>query len=182
VYLSPDEAWGINLWQEPPDSATIEESLREYDHVYATVEKLLQALVEEYGRVVVYDLHSYNFRRQGVDAPAATHPEVNVGTGTMNRAFWSPVVDEFIRQLRACDFQGRSLDVRENVKFQGGHFGRWIHQTFPTSVCALAIEFKKFFMDEHTGEADLLQVEAIYRALHNTVPGVRAALERVSLT
>jgi hypothetical protein len=78
--------------------------------------------------------------------------------------------------LRAFDFLGRHLDVRENVKFQGGYFGRWIHRTFPESGCALAIEFKKFFMDEWTGRPDPRQLEAIRQALAATIPGVLEVL------
>jgi len=37
-----------------------------------------------------------------------------------------PLVERFVADLRACDFGGRSLDVRENVKYRGGHFTRWV--------------------------------------------------------
>ncbi len=89
------------------------------------------------------------------------------------------MVDRLITELSCFDFHGRCLDVRENVKFQGGHFGRWVHQTFPERVCAIAIEFKKFFMDEWSGTPDLEQVQCIYEALESTLPGVRAALEEM---
>ena len=79
--------------------------------------------------------------------------------------------------LHAFDFLGRQLDVRENIKFRGGQFSHWTHQTFPQSGCALAIEFKKFFMDEWTGKPDKTQLETIHRALQATVPGVLEMLE-----
>jgi hypothetical protein len=85
-------------------------------------------------------------------------------------------VDSFIADLSAFDFLGRQLDVRENIRFRGGHFSRWIHQTFPNTGCALAIEFKKFFMDEWTSEPDKVQLKAIYQALASTVPGIVEAL------
>jgi hypothetical protein len=44
----------------------------------------------------------------------------------------------------------------------------------------LAIEFKKFFMDEWTGEPDERLVEAIGAALRSTVPDVIRALERIA--
>jgi hypothetical protein len=104
---------------------------------------------------------------------------VNIGTGTMDRALWAPLVERFIADLRAFDFMGRHLDVRENVKFRGGYFPRWTHETFPATGCAIAIEFKKFFMDEWTGEPDHAQVEAIRLALQSTVPGVLEELEKL---
>lgn len=180
VYKSPDDAWGMSVWITPLDQASIDASLREYDVFYADVEQLLRKKLEDYPRLVIYDLHTYNQRREGPDgllADSVRNPEVNIGTGTMDRHFWTPVVDRLIADLRNYNFHGRSLDVRENVKFQGGHFGRWVHQTFPQRVCAVAIEFKKFFMDEWSGEVDAGEVESIYQALQSTLPGVTESLE-----
>jgi hypothetical protein len=124
---------------------------------------------------VVFDLHTYNHRRDGSDGPPADpeqNPEVNLGTGTMDRDQWAGLVDRFMADLSAVDFMGRQLDVRENVKFRGGNFARWIHETFPESGCALSIEFKKCFMDEWTGQPYPNQLDAIQQALVATVPGV----------
>ncbi len=74
---------------------------------------------------------------------------------------WHPLADRFMSELRGFDFLGRHLDVRENVKFRGGHLSGWIHETFPDSGCALAVEIKKFFMDEWTGDADEEQTETL---------------------
>ena len=93
------------------------------------------------------------------------NPDVSVGTGSMDRRRWGPMVDGFMEAMRQFDFLGRRLDVRENVKFQGGHFSAWIHRRYPESVCAPAIELKKFFMDEWTGERDRRQSDAVRRAL-----------------
>lgn len=182
VYQSPEDAWGLHIWNCGPDPQMIAESLQEYDDFYRTVHDLLQRLIHTFGHVVVYDLHSYNHRRQGQAAPpedAAENPEVNVGTGSMDREYWQAVVDAFINALQTSEFQGRQLDVRENVKFRGGHFPQWIHQMFPHQVCAIAVEFKKFFMDEWTGERYPEDVEAIFRVLSATIPSVEAELRQL---
>ena len=67
---------------------------------------------------------------------------------------------------------GRKLDVRENVKFKGGNQVQWLHENFSESGCGLAIEFKKFWMDEWTGEKDEEMVGELKKALASTVPGV----------
>jgi hypothetical protein len=58
------------------------------------------------------------------------------------------------------------------VRFRGGFFPRWIHETFPESGCALAVEVKKFYLDEWTGRADEAEVTLVQEALASTLPGI----------
>ena len=179
VYLTPDDAWGLNIWKHPLSDDQIARSLVVYDEFYETTRQVFVTKAKKHGLFVAFDLHSYNHRRGGADGPEADpvkNPEVNVGTGTMNRDYWAPVVDRFISDLREFDFLGRHLDVRENVKFVGRQFPKWTHTNFPEAGCALAVEFKKFFMDEWTGELNLDQHKAIQTALASTLPGILDAL------
>jgi hypothetical protein len=98
----------------------------------------------------------------------------------MDRNRWTPIVERFLGDLRAFDFAGRRLDVRENVKFRGGYFSQWIHESFPASGCSLAIEFKKFFMDEWTGELYPAEHQLILEALRWTIPGILEELPKLS--
>lgn len=183
VYLKPDDAWGLTVWKSPPPPAIVERSLLAYDAFYAEVKRLLTDLEQRFGHFMVFDLHTYNHRRQGPAGPPAdseANPEVNLGTATLSdRGRWGPLIERFKADLRAFDFLGRQLDVRENIKFKGGQFPRWIHQTFPVTGCAIAIEFKKFFMDEWSGQPDPRQVTAIGQALQATLPGVLEELNKI---
>jgi N-formylglutamate amidohydrolase len=182
VYRSPADAWGLEVWAHPPDDGVLDRSLAEYDAFYRGMADLLTAIEHRHGHFVVLDLHSYNHRRGGPEAPPddeSANPQVNVGTGTMDRAQWAPLVDRFIADLRAYHFPQGGLDVRENVRFRGGHFPRWVHQTFPGSGCALAIELRKFFMDEWTGRADGSLLATITEALRSAVPGLLQELARL---
>ena len=168
VYLGPDDAWGLEVWQDAPSDEVVAKSLAQYDAFFQQVQVILDNLVSQFGRVLVLDLHSYNHRREGPDGHTldqSDNPEVNIGTGTMDRNRWGPTIDRFIAGLTQCDFLGRNLDVRENVRFSGGHFPEWIHSTFPESICCVTIEFKKFFMDEWTAEVDQSQLYGIGEAL-----------------
>jgi len=179
VYRTPADAWGLTVYRSDPPQDLVDRSLAEYDAFYAEVERILSDVVARHGVGVVLDLHTYNHRRGGPDAEAAdpkANPEVNLGTGTLDRQRFGHLAERFINDLRAFDFDGRSLDVRENVTFQGGHFSRWIHGRFPGQVGVLAIEFKKFFMDEWTGIVDKKVHETISRALAATVVGLRQEL------
>jgi N-formylglutamate amidohydrolase len=179
VYRVPADAWGLRLWREELSDEVVERSLEEYDAFYAEAERIFSELERRYGRFVVLDLHSYNHRRAGADAapedPEA-NPEVNVGTGSLDRERWGDLVDRFMSDLRGHDFLGRHLDVRENVRFKGGHLSRWIHQRYPESGCCLAIEFKKFFMDEWTGALSPEEYEAVPQALTGTLSGLLGSL------
>lgn len=180
VYVVPEDAWGLDVWRHRPTEQMIARSLDEYDGFYRDMKSYLDRIVEENGQFVVYDLHTYNYRRDGAEAPPAdpvANPQVNIGTGTMDRDRWASVVDRMIDDLRAYDFPGGALDVRENIKFKGGEFSRWINDTYSGVGCAVAIEFTKFFMDEWTGVPDRSMVTAIGDALTSTVPGVLEALD-----
>jgi N-formylglutamate amidohydrolase len=182
VYITPADAWGLEVWRCSPTSEMVAKSLQAYDDFYAHLRFVLETLVGRHGKVVVFDLHSYNHIRgdaAGVPADSDGNPEVNLGTGTMDRSAWSPIVDRWLETMRSHDYLGRRLDVRENVKFFGGQLPRWIHENFPHSVCALAIEVKKFFMNEWTGELDSTGHQAIGQVLAASAAAVGDALEKI---
>jgi hypothetical protein len=80
--------------------------------------------------------------------------------------------------IRSFDRAGRTLDVRENVKFLGGEFSRWIHRRFPGTGCALALELKKVFMNEWTGELDPGMIVAYREMIREVVPVIEQAIAR----
>ena len=182
VYQKPEDAWGLNLWERPVSQEMTDQALTMYDGFYAQMELLFRQLGARWGKFVVLDLHSYNGRRHGPKAPwdpQELNPDFNIGTGTMDRERWNPLVDNFISGLSQFSFFGRNLDVRENVKFKGGELGRWAHQTFPDSACVISVEVKKFFMNEWTGQVDHLFLDMVRSVLASTIPGLLAELEKM---
>jgi len=180
IYRSPGDAWGLTVWRDPVPGAVRQRSLRLYDRFYADLSAVLARAGAGGRPFVVLDLHSYNHRRGGPDvAPAdpAANPEINVGTGSLDRERWGGLVDRFMADLRTAEVDGRVLDVRENVRFRGGHLSRWVHATFPGQGACLAVEVKKFFMDERTGEIDEPVWEGIKEALGGTGPGLLESLD-----
>ncbi len=180
VYLSPDQSWGLKVWREPPAEAAVEGWLSFHDAFYSELKRVLAGIEKRYGRFVLIDVHSYNHRRDGPDASPTSRdlaPDINIGTSSMDRERWAPIVDAFIETLRGQRLNGEPIDVRENVSFQGkGEQTRFVHANFPENGCAIAVEFKKIFMDEWSGKPDWGVVDQLRAALASTVPVLESAL------
>lgn len=181
VYCKPEDAWGLNLWKIPLTPEMIQASLDLYDAFYRELHGLLIRLEKKFGGFILLDIHSYNHRRSGPDQSPEDpekNPEINLGTGTMDRRYWAPLVDRFLAEIKKFDFDGRALDIRENIKFRGRQIPTYVHSHFPKSGCALALEFKKIFMDEWTGKPDKSIMKKLREALRSTLPGLLEELKK----
>lgn len=180
VYLRPEQAWGLDVWGTAPTPDMVESVLLQHDSYYAMLLEFLRSIEREHGRFVLLDIHSYNHRRDGAHAAPIVQeaaPDINIGTSSMDRAYWAPVVDAFVACLREQPFPGRRLDVRENIAFAGkGEQTRFVHAHFPSTGCAIAVEFKKIFMDEWTGMPDFEAIAALRDAIRASLPVLEAAL------
>jgi hypothetical protein len=166
VYRTPEQSWGLEIWRPgEPSDALVERSLAQHAEYYRMLGWILDEVVARHGRFLLIDVHSYNHRRDGPNAPPAPQegaPDVNIGTFSMPRDAWAFLVDPLTDAMRAFDFNGRRLDVRENVAFQGrGEQTRFVHERYPGRGCAIALEFKKFFMDEWSGVPDPAELAAM---------------------
>lgn len=167
VYRTIEESWGLQLWPEPPDEAFVARSLAIHADYYRMLGALLDGAAMRHERFVLIDVHSYNHRRGGRRAdptPQADAPDINIGTFSMPRDHWRFLIDPLMEAMRGFDFNGRRLDVRENVAFEGrGYQARFVHDRYPLRACAIALEFKKFYMDEWTGEPNAEELSAMRR-------------------
>ena len=177
VYTGPEDAWGLEVWRRNLTEGEMSASLALYDRFYGDLARALDRLVAESGGFVLYDIHSYNHRRLGPDGPpdpGEESPVVNLGTGSLP-VKWKPVADAFVESLRSDTYDDAHLDVRENVRFEGRHLAGWVHENYGDVGCALAIELKKVFMDEWTGEVDHDRMSQLGDALVASAPAVRKA-------
>jgi predicted N-formylglutamate amidohydrolase len=166
VFRSPEECWGLQVWKTGTlADEYVQRSRQLHTEYYRMLAALLDGLAEQHRRFLVIDVHSYNHRREGpagLPTSQEAAPDVNIGTFSMPRAEWAFLVDPLMEAMASFDFNGRKLDVRENVAFQGkGEQTRFIHARYPGPGCAIALEFKKFFMNEWNGEPDPAEVAAM---------------------
>lgn len=166
VYQTPEQCWGLELWKPgQPDEQLVTRSLAIHSNYFLMLGELLDEIAERHERFVLIDVHSYNHLRDGPDSPPTPQrkaPDINIGTFSMPRDHWAFLIDPLTEAIRGFDFNGRNLDVRENVAFEGrGYQTRFVHERYPLRGCAIALEFKKFFMDEWTGRPDQDEVVAM---------------------
>ncbi len=182
LYRTPEQSWGLRVWKKELPQPIVNGLLKDYDDFYEQLARFMNGLIETCGYLVVYDFHTYNYRRDaaGKEADPVLNPEINVGTGTLNRDLWAPVIDCFLHLMRGYDYFGRHLDVRENIRFKGGYLSRWIHGRYPGRACVLAIEVKKIFMDEWSGAVDIFRLNELKNAFYTTVPEILATAERIN--
>jgi len=182
IYLHPDDAWGLNVWNTSPTEQQLLESKTMYEMAFNEMRPFFQSCIDQYGSVVVFDCHSYNHLRDGENGPAADpegNPDINLGTKNMNRELWGPVVEALLSEFSNHSLNGQPLDVRENIKFKGGYFSEWLYAEFGDKVCAVAIEFKKIFMNEWTGELHTQQHTELSELLYAAYPVVEQVREAI---
>lgn len=178
IYAKPEDAWGLDLWTSDLTGEMVNSSLELYDQFYDELGQLCDQLVETHGHVVVLDIHSYNHRRGGSDAPVEEpelNPEINLGTESIAPS-WRPVISTFGATMSELPFYDGTLDVRSNVKFKGGHMSRWVNNRYQDNGCAIAIEMKKIYMDEWSGALDEGITGSISKILESAAESIRQAL------
>ncbi len=183
VYKKPEDAWGLQVWKGELNEEVVKESLNLYDDFYSRCKSFFDNLFILNERIIVYDIHTYNYRREGVEKEAdpAKNPEINIGTKNMDRDLWTPIIKTVIDHFSNFNYNGRHLDTRENIKFTGGHFGQWLYEQYGNKICPISIEFKKFFMDEHTGQGFDQDIQLINKMLNSSKQPVLKALNEIIL-
>jgi N-formylglutamate amidohydrolase len=168
VYVT---AWGKKVWKAPLTTEEIAVSKEKHAQLYRIVTALLDALVEDFGQCIVYDIHSYNFRRyEHIDLPV-----FNLGTSTVTDERWQPVIKTWLSSLKDIVVDGVEITAAENDIFYGkGYLARYCHSKYD-NVLVLATEVKKVFMNELTGEAEKQILPALQETFNATVTANTAA-------
>jgi len=182
VYQIPEDSWGLKVWKGELPEDVYNSSLAVYDTFYRNVNLYFDHLFTLREKIVVYDIHSYNYRREAsdIEADPQENPEINLGTKNMDRELWDPVVQSLLKHFKQYDYAGRQLDARENIKFKGGYFGQHLFERYGNKICPLSIEFKKFFMDEHTGEGFEKDIDLIDKMMRLSKQPILDALKLVN--
>ncbi len=171
VYQKPEDCWGLPVRKKPLSEDLLRQLYEAYDGWYGLAEYTVRRLLLHHPLLLVLDLHSYNHRRNGANAapaPQKNNPDIIIGRSNLPQKYY-PWVEALREKIDGKQIRERVIDCRCDVKFPGGNFVRHLHNTFPNRVIALAIEFKKIFMDEWTGELDVSYQTALADLLAEAV-------------
>jgi len=182
VYLKPEDAWGLDIWEKMPPIELLEKSYNIHKMFYKNMDFIINYLLDRFKNIVVLDIHSYNYRRKSPfkEDPKEKNPDINLGTRTLkNRKKWENLIKAVKDELSRKKIDSMAIDVRENVKFGGGYFPYWLHNRFYPNICVLSIEFKKIFMDEWKGEPYFEKIEKIAEILKELKNPILDQLKRL---
>lgn len=160
-----EKAWGKEVWSSPLSSKSLKSSKDKHACFYRVLTAVIEALREDFGRCIVYDIHSYNYRRyERTDLPV-----FNIGTSTVTNENWQPVVAAWLTALQGIEIDGLRITAAENDIFYGkGFLASHCHEHYD-NVLVLATEVKKVFMDELTGEPDTEILRSLQHIFNSTV-------------
>ena len=141
-----NDAWGKKVWKRPLTTSEKQRAIQKHDNFYKVVHALISKLEELYNSCVVYDIHSYNYKRWDRDVPL-----FNIGAEKIDKKF-DPFINNWKDALSQISLSRIENKTAINDVFYGrGYNLEFITKHFPNSL-VLATEIKKVYCNELTGE------------------------------
>jgi len=161
VYLKPFESWGKKVWKTPPTKDELELSYQKYDEFHELLDYFVEQMTGMFEKILVMDMHSYNYKRQTYAGRANALPLFNLGTTAIDRTKHKPVIEKVLKHLGEISLPGIPASVAENDVFKGnGAIASAVASKYSDSLL-LNIEVKKVYMNETTGELHPSHVKAL---------------------
>ncbi|HAF30286.1 MAG TPA: flavohemoglobin expression-modulating QEGLA motif protein [Bacteroidales bacterium] len=174
-----NEAWGKKVWKSVLTNEEKEESLNKHRNFYKVVDALMLQLESKFKSSVVFDIHSYNYKRYDFE------PTVfNLGTENVNYKQFAKFINYWLRELRKINLPGIETTVGENEIFKGnGFLLKHITNNFKNTL-VFATEIKKVYCNEENGEIYPLVIDELTDQLKKAIINTAAyfAKNRTNLT
>ncbi|RKE95413.1 N-formylglutamate amidohydrolase [Ichthyenterobacterium magnum] len=140
-----ETAWGKQLWHKPLSNEMKTKSLQKHENFYKVVHALINKLESKFGVCVVYDMHSYNWKRWDREVPTW-----NLGTSNIDNKRFGDAVESWRQSLGDMQLPNNIKSTSKiNDTFQGnGYFLKYITQNFKNTL-VLATEIAKVYCDEY---------------------------------
>lgn len=139
-----EDAWGKKLWYNPLSKEMLEKSIQKHKNFYKIVHTLIGKLEDKFKVCVVYDMHSYNWKRWSREVPTW-----NLGTSNIDNKRFKNDIESWRVTLENTPLpNGIKSTSKINDTFQGnGYFLKFITQNFNNTL-VLATEIAKVYCNE----------------------------------
>ena len=138
------DAWGKQLWYQPLSQADITKSLDKHYAFYRVVDALIQKIESKFSVCVVYDMHSYNWKRWDREVPTW-----NLGTTNIDQERFADEIETWRTILSKTPLPNdiKSTAAINNTFYGNGYFLKHITNKFKNTL-VLATEIAKIYCDE----------------------------------
>lgn len=143
-----EEAWGKVVWKTPLTEEQKIKSLEKHNAFYRVMRALYHRVLQQNGAGLVYDVHSYNFKRKEGDTP-----EFNIGTEQLDIVKYGDVINHWNEALNNITLPGQRIRSALDEVYYGRGYQATIAREF-NNLLVLPTELKKYFMDELNGIVD----------------------------
>tara|TARA_R110002049_G_scaffold107076_3_gene254685 strand:- start:1014 stop:1841 length:828 start_codon:yes stop_codon:yes gene_type:complete len=160
------DAWGKQLWKNELPAIEKSISLEKHHSFYKVIAALITKLEAIHTKVLVFDMHSYNWKRWDREVPTW-----NMGTKNIDIDRFGDFTVSWSNKLGGIQLpNGIKSTSKINDTFQGnGYFLQFITQNFTNSL-VFATEIAKIYCDEESGVIYPEIVKAVATALKNIIP------------
>ncbi|TMM57235.1 N-formylglutamate amidohydrolase [Maribacter algarum] len=160
------DAWGKQLWKKPLAEEERSLSLEKHTNFYKVVHTLVHQIESKYGNAIVFDMHSYNWKRWDREVPTW-----NLGTANIDNNRYGELAESWSQRLGEMELpNGIKSTSKINDTFQGnGYFLKYITQNFENTL-VLATEIAKVYCDEYEGILYPEVVRSVEEQLKESIP------------
>jgi uncharacterized protein (TIGR02421 family) len=167
------KAWGRKVWKRRPTEVQASRSHDKHRGFYRILDALVGKLQKKFRGCIVFDVHSYNYRRLG-----GAGPTFNLGTEQIDMERWGSVVQRFRKQLGGMSLPNLSVQASLNEVFYGrGYLIAHVNATFENTL-VVPLEVKKVFMDEDSGELFPLVLDELKDGIKHAIAETAAFFAR----
>ena len=159
-----DVAWGKEVWKKKLTKKEKIVSEQKHANYYKVTHALIQKLEEIFGAVIVYDMHSYNYKRWDREVPV-----FNIGTERIDNKRFSKYIKHWREELLKIELPEIEVEANINDVFFGrGYNLEYITKNFKNTL-VLATEVSKIYCNEETGESYPEIIKAIQRRMKRAI-------------
>jgi len=153
IYPFEKEKWGMKIWKRELSRDERRLSILKHREFHSIIDIVTNYMLRQNRYAVIFDMHTFCYQREEKRLWFKDpKPEINLGSKPVNRTLFNEVIDNYILDLARIKIENHRVRIGENEIFPGGYLSRRLSKKWYENVLVLALEYKKIFMNEWTGE------------------------------